>query len=41
MADIFDAALDLVEAGFNVVITASGIGIVSDDEVAALIEASE
>jgi len=41
MASIIDTALDLFDAGFNVMITAAGVGVITDEEVAALIAESE
>lgn len=38
MASMIDVALDLFDAGFNVMITAAGVGVMTDEEVAALIE---
>ena len=41
MASIAEIALDLFDAGFNVMITAAGVGIISDAEVAEMIAESE
>lgn len=41
MASIIDTALDLFDAGFNVMITAAGVGIISDEEIARMIAESE
>lgn len=39
--DMMDMALDMAEAGLNVMITAGGIAVLTNVEVAALIAESE
>jgi hypothetical protein len=41
MDSIIEIALDLFDAGFNVMITAAGVGIISDEEVAQMVAESE